>query len=434
MVPLFPDDIAALLLPQPNTSLRIPPSAFSRFDYYAKWVRYLQVWSFDPDARIARILSASRPGVILFPSLESIHLGADDNSLHMASPFLSPSLHLVRVNHWDAGTPTVLQSAPSVTETLLQILRLPELDRLDLLDTRLPSYEHDPVVVDAFVRAASRVRQLFSLDFVTQRPVFDVLAKSTRLTAVFLDLTLEGDHHYGFNEIVRRVKHDFVRLNHLVIQATNLRGIDLLRETRKTLKRVDFRVHGPFEPALLLKLTRALQPSANTLRVFRCSTSERGDHSKRTSLVDALGPLREMHQLQKIVMTITVHGEDMLVDEQVEDLFRSWPRLNVWVLESDPEDGTPIDATSPTYGLTLQSLLTIRLCCPELTELSIPYIGTTAIPSLTSLPFTPSLLPFDLRLSRTHAHNRRAITRFVHELWPKAECSFEDCVCPELEN
>ncbi|KZO95081.1 hypothetical protein CALVIDRAFT_188700 [Calocera viscosa TUFC12733] len=429
MVTLFPDNIKSMLLPQPDPSLRIPHHAFGRFDYYAKFVRHLQVWSFDPDARIARVLDASRPNLPLFPSLESIHLGADDNSLQMAAPFLSPSLRTVRVNHWDAGTPAVLHSDPGVTKTLLLILRLPELDQLDLLDTRLPSYETDPVVVDAFVHAASRVSMLYSLDFTTLRPVFDVLARNAKLTAVFLDLTCNGVGHYLFDDIARRVRHEFLRLDTIVMQAMDTQGIDLLQESRRALKRVDFRVHGPFEPMLLLKLTTALQPSANSLQIFRCSTSERGDHSKRTSLYDAISPLRHMPHLRKIVMSITVHAEDMLRDEHIAVLFRCWPNLTVWVLESDPEDGTPIDLDSPGSGLTLQSLLTIRRCCPSLTELSVPFVDTMVIPSLTGIPYTMSRLPLDLRLSRCHAHNRPAIKRFVEAIWPEAECSFEDCSC-----
>jgi len=414
----------------------VPLHAFTRFDYYAKFIRHLQVWSFVPDGDIARVLVASRPDIPLFPALESIHIGADDNSLHLAAPFFSPSLRLVRVNHWDAGSPTILHSSPSVTETLLLILRLPELDRLDLLDTRLPTYEQEPIVVDAFIRAAARVKQLYSLDFTTLRPVFDVLARNGKLAAVFLDVTKDQEGHYSFQEIVAIVRREFLPLDELVLQGTDVKGIELLRQTRRALKSFDFRVHGSLETDALARLTTVLQPAMHSLRVLRCSSSDRGTRRVPTSLYDALSPLRRMQRLEKIVMSVTVDGEDMLKDGEVELLFRSWPNLIVWVVETegDPESGTPIDADSPHgYGLTLQSLLTIRRLCPGLDELSIPYVDTRAIPSLTNASITSSSLPFDLRLSRCHAHNRSDIKRFAHGIWPVAEFSFEDCLCAELE-
>ncbi|KZO95084.1 hypothetical protein CALVIDRAFT_188642 [Calocera viscosa TUFC12733] len=416
-----------------DLSLRVPSSLFTRFDYYAKFVRHLQVWQFRPDKYIANVLDASRPAVTLFPNLESIHLGADSNSLEMAGPYLSSTLRTVRVNHWDPETSTIVHSTAGITATLIKMFTLPDLQCLDLLDTRLPRYEHNQDVMDRLLHLIPRLVEFYSCDLTTFRPIFDALAQSNHLNAIFLDLAATYQDHYKFAEIVQFLRDAFLPLQSLVVHCAGEIARDFVEQASRALESFDFRIDGPLDVDELTKLTTSLKASEPTLRVLKCSTSLRAPSGAKDSLYQALTPLLQMSRLQKLVVSLTVLGSSMFRDDEVEGIFQCWPNLCVFTLECDPEEGTPIGVDDPKgFGLSLLSLFTIRRCCPDLYELSLPYLDTADIPLLEDVMFSVSALPFEIHLSRCHAHNRKEVREFICAIWSKAESSFEDCMCPEL--
>ncbi|KZT56461.1 hypothetical protein CALCODRAFT_497375 [Calocera cornea HHB12733] len=435
MASLFPTGIKnSLLQDVPDLSLRVPPRLFMRFDYYAKFIRHLQVWQFRPDKYIANVLDASRPTVTLFPNLESIHLGADSNSLEMAGPYLSSTLRTVRVNHWDPETSTIVHSTAGITATLIKMFTLPDLQCLDLLDTRLPRYEHNQDVMGTLLQLIPRLVAFYSCDLTTYPPVFDALAQSTHLTAIFLDLTVTYQGHYELPDIIQFIRDFFLPLTTLVMHCAAAVAWDFVEQAARPLESFDFRIDGPLDVDELAQLTASLKASIPTLRVLKCSTSLLAADGAKDSLYQALTPLRQMSRLQKMVLTVTVLGPSMFRDDQVEGLFQSWPNLWVFTLETEPEEIIPMDQDEPRgYGLTLMCLFTIRRCCPDLYELSLPYLDTSVIPELAGMVFTRSARPFELHLSRCHVHNRTAVRAFVQEIWSKAQSSFGDCLCPEQE-
>lgn len=327
-----------------------------------------------------------------------------------------------------------MDSTPGITTTLKKIFSLPKLECLDLLDTRLPSCQDDPDVMHQLLRLLPQLVEFYSSDLTTHVPVFDILAQSLKLTAMYLDLTTTHQRHYELPDIAERLRDAFLPLQRLVLHCVGARARDFVELIARSLQSCDLRIDGPLDVDDLGEITASLRASIPTLRILRCSTSLHAKSDVHNSLYQCLTPLLQMTRMQKVVLSFTMLGSSMFHDNQVDEMFHAWPKLLVFSIEIDPDDDTPINSDDPQgYGLTLTSLLTIHHCCPELYELSLPYIDTSDIPIRSAIEFTQSVIPFEIHLSRCHAHKRRDVRQFIQKIWAKAESSFEDCLCGDME-
>jgi len=160
---------------------------FARFDYFAGFVRNLEVRRLGTETFISRALHNSRPNAPLFLSLENLQLGATRDQMEMARINLNPTLGWIRLSYWEPGEPRPIQRSVPIKLFLLHVCHLEQIKVLDLLDTKHGVYEHDHEVLHALCEHLPHLKSFLSADFTTLLSVFHVLSQSANLEEVFLD-------------------------------------------------------------------------------------------------------------------------------------------------------------------------------------------------------------------------------------------------------
>ncbi|KZT57756.1 hypothetical protein CALCODRAFT_517258 [Calocera cornea HHB12733] len=431
MAHLFPDGTCDILVDGKDTSYRISAEFFLRFDYYANFIRHIHLWKAPPERFIAGILSASRPGVWLFPHLISIHIGCDGDTLHAAGPYLTPSLKELKINHWEPENLPVVASSSRTTAILLQIFELPDLEVLDLMDTRYPDYEHNTELVDALIEMIPQLVSFSACDFTTVKRVYDALSKSRKLRSLFLDLGQEREPqlHHELDTLIKLTRQNFPALQDLSILCAGPEASRFLRQVNRELHCVDLRIEGDLVVEGLQELVQSVTNSTSSLRTFKCGSSEPADDPGERRLIDALKPLGAMTSLRHLYIAMSFTGTQMLSDADIDTLFAAWPHMQTFTLESDPGAERPVLTEDEPMGfaLTLTAIQQIQHYAPSLKELHLSYVDLSHIPDIPKPVFTESFDTVEILFTRSHAHNRRAIRGFINKLWRRVTLDFEAC-------
>ncbi|EJU04282.1 hypothetical protein DACRYDRAFT_20859 [Dacryopinax primogenitus] len=437
MTRLFPEPIHASLMEAKNDSLIVTPESFKRFDYYAKFVRHLNYWQVSNDGFIARRLTASRPGQWLFPHLTSLHVGSDRDSLQTVEAYLSPTLRRICINHWDSTDNLGIAFTPSIVKILIRVFSLPNLEILDFLDTSYANYEREETILDALLPLIPQLTEFYSSHFTFVRSVYDVLSTSTKLKGLFLDVTQErnSNRHYEMDDMIQMLQDRFASLEKVVIRGETRATVTILERCDRQFVHIDLRPEGAVDVNGLWNLTRSTTSSISSLKVLKCSAAEANPSHDSQTMVTALQPLVNMSSLRDVQLEVSFSEWQMLSDIEVETLFRGWPLVQSFLLNSEPgRDGIPPAGPQTRRGLTLRAILSIHHHCRYLSELSIPFIDLTHIPDLSQYHFFRAYQHIRVQIARSHAHDSPAVKGFIKQIWPNAEVRFVGCCLSEASH
>ncbi|EJU04283.1 hypothetical protein DACRYDRAFT_20863 [Dacryopinax primogenitus] len=430
MVHLFPEPTRTDLLARKDELPRIEHGLFHRFDYYANLVRHLRYWQASNDAFIGLALTASRPGVWLFPRLLSIHVGSDRDSLQIAGTFFSPSLRTVTIDHWDSSDTSAITVTPGITTVLQHVFRLPNLRVLDLLDSVYRNYEGISEIVDALLALISQLVEFYSSDFTFVTSVYDALAQSSRLKGMLFDFSQARDVTtcYTPNDAIRTLGTKFLGLDKIVVRSDVQTAVDVLSNTNHRFRSIDLSIEGSVTIDDLATLTNLVAPSTRELKKFRCGSSQPTVRPNYRSMESALRPLKEMACLRDVQIETSFPATEMISDTDAKLLFPGWPHLRCFILTSDPgRSSTALENGLSSTALSLLSLFIIQQSCRYLCELSLSFVDLLNIPHPSEPHSTRSWQNVEIQFTRSHAHDSGAVIDYVKHLWPNASVWFAEC-------
>ncbi|KZO95077.1 hypothetical protein CALVIDRAFT_538541 [Calocera viscosa TUFC12733] len=418
---------------QQDRNLRLPPKAFERFDYYARFVRALHLWHHNSESVIAWVLTQSRPGTWLFPGLVDLHLGASGDVLKTVPLYFTPTLRIVRLNHWDNHGLWELEPTEELRQSLLSVCALPALEKLDLADTLYTGVEHDPQLIEGFKKLAHWLYDLRAQSFLTLPAVFAELARNTRLHTVYLNLTDGKTYHEQLHNIISSLRDHFAALRTLGLVCTAENAVRVMQETHRAWWSVDLQIDSAVETGQLHEITTSLFARSRDLRSFALASPthllEFSDVSPALRLSTALQPLQALHRLRSFELDITFGAGQMLGDQELVRFFRCWPDLRSFVVrcDSDHEDGALVADEEADAAVTLLSLAAAARYCRKLESLTLPFVSTS-LPDRADIPGPPATHEFELHLLRSHVHNHTALGAFVRCLWRNAQVTCAGCI------
>ncbi|KZO95080.1 hypothetical protein CALVIDRAFT_565177 [Calocera viscosa TUFC12733] len=428
MVHLFPEDIRASLATMKDPNLHIPPAAFIRFDYYAHFIRSLNIWHHGEAAFVVHVLTRSRPGVWIFPLLDHLHLGATGEDLETAPVYLTPSLKSLYLNHWDGLQGREIHPSDELKRTFLQIHRLPHLNTLDLADTLYTPLEDDEQVVEGFAGLAARLDMFHAQSFLTLPAVFEPLARNLKLRSVFFNAMLEGGPYVALDDIIILLRENFPTLGTLGLYCTMEQAVKVFGQLGRPLPHLNLKISSGMDANDMLAVATSVSTFNSHILSLRISAAGNmsGEVDPPIRLPQVLTPLRACGRLRDLEIMLGFDGEQMLQDNELSELFRAWPDLEVCTILNDAEgDLLAVEGEQTSFGLSLDAILSAARHCPQMRELSLPFVDTATIPSIGNLH--RSKHSFHLQLSRSHVHNHSEVLQFISRLWPAAEITFSGC-------
>jgi len=429
MLATFPEHVRDELSNSHDLNMRVDLKDFARFDYYAKFVRSLTLWHQDREGYLAEVLTASRPGVLLFPELSSLHIGAGGNELRIAPAYLAPTLKSVRLNHWQLQHHRDVSGTDPVKIALMTVCNMDNLETLDLMDTVYGPFESDPEIVNGLVKLASQLYEIKSYSFLTLEPVFSVLSRNNRLHTLSLNLEHDDSEHISLQRVITAIRHEFTVLRSLSLACALDQAVRVVRECGRSFEELDLRLNAAITAVHLHELTTNIFTETPTLRCFRvfCSGEIELTAGPPLRMSEAIQPLLECHDIREIHVSMVFEGQQVMTDEEMRDFCVAWPKLTNCVFDADPDGNRPApDEEEPTdYGLSLATIAFAAQHCRLLTEFALPYVNTTVLPDISRIPTSDA--PMSLHISGSHVHNRDELLSFVISLWPDAEVSVGSC-------
>ncbi|KZO95078.1 hypothetical protein CALVIDRAFT_538543 [Calocera viscosa TUFC12733] len=428
MLNLFRGEIGTSLQESQDPDLQVSDKEFERFDYYAKFIRSINLWHHGREAYVARILTSSRFGVWLFPSLVDLRLGATGEELETVRAYLTPTLRSLWLNHWDGQGGREITPNPALKKTLIQVCHLADLESLDMADTLYTPMEDDPDLVKGFAQLASQLVEFRSQSFLTLPAVFETLSLSLKLRSVFLNTTNRGSLYVPLMPIVRALREHFPMLDTLGLYCTMEQAVTVFDNLDRSIPHINLKISTAMEAGDLHAVVSSIFSSIDTLRSLRISSAGNlhryADPPIRLS--EVLAPLRACRELRKLEIILSFSGDQMMHNDEIAQFFRAWPDLELCTILNDAEgDLVAVEGEDTSFGLSLDAVLSAARYCPQLKELTLPFVDTTNIPDADGVPRTDHAMTF--QLSSTHVHNLPEVTAFMAQLWRGVDVITSGC-------
>ncbi|KZO98848.1 hypothetical protein CALVIDRAFT_424111 [Calocera viscosa TUFC12733] len=296
------------------------------------------------------------------------------------------------------------------------------------MDTRYAEFENDREIVTAFSNLASRLEEIRAYSFVGLAPIFYALSRSPALRLLCLNLEENDGRYVPLDDVFTAIREYFPALRVLCLYCTVDQATLALREIQRELDGLELRIEAPVPAEHLYDLITTVLDETPSLRAFRisCDSAMFCDVHPPIRISEVFHPFVGMKELRHLQVTLGYTGDQTPRDAEFGTLLSSWPHLQTYRIESEPNDASiPCDAETTDYGLTLEAIAAAASWCRRLKELTLPYVNTAIIPETAGIPKAHH--QFSLQISRSHVHNHAALVAFVATLWPRCTVNVRGC-------
>ncbi|TFY51924.1 hypothetical protein EVJ58_g10306 [Rhodofomes roseus] len=408
---------------------------WDRFDFYAKRIRALELDSLFLHKTGTRTLSkslfrwlfSSRPSYHPLPTLTSlIWHGAESSEIRDYAHLLFGR----QLSRLSIDTCSFMDSN-SQTSEVPALLHLPERSP-DIQELRLTTRRGFSVqpITGKFFASLKRLKFLTMESTMTEIP--DILiGLSTLQNLTTVSLELSGRHRVGTSQKDEDRTGSgvvFRTLTKLTLRTATMSDANDILKTCRCPQLQLINVHGGTAQSADLEALNTMIRLINkhcvptVLEAIEISAGEADEGTQVVQHITAasLRPLYDFHRLRSLHV---ISGADMYIildDDSIEEMARSWPRIESLALWSDA--ATPW--TTQT-AMTLEGLVHLARYCPSLETLQIDVntTGTTVSPLAKPGGGHYNRVLRELLAPRSHASGEPAyIAAFLYAIFPNLEC------------